>query len=337
MAGKTSHETRTPRGQTLRNGCLAALLVAAVCIGALPAAADYPLIAELNSRDVLYRQLQDDLQSYFRAASRTAPDGSPSATPARSLAPALDAPPLRLFSYRNDGSMDLFALAARLNLPYDTLATLNGVSTPATVKDQPTLLIPNLPGLFVRQQPRSSFEEILYSVTRSQRGAAQTVRVGSGGSAQLFWFYPGENFTAVERAFFLNILFRFPLPFARLSSRYGVRENPLTGEEEFHQGIDLAAPEGTEVYAARDGVVVACGADPVLGNLVIIEHEAGYRTVYGHLRRIAVGLKQQVRSGIIVGEVGTTGRSTGPHLHFEIRRGGSAKDPSPLLPLPKDE
>jgi hypothetical protein len=309
--------------------------LAAVSVCASPA--DYPLISELSTRDVLYRQLQDDLQSYFRAVSRQTPRPAGGAEGPAAPAAAPEAPPLRLFRYRNEGRLDLFALAARLNLPYDCLATLNGVNAPGALKDRPSLLIPNLPGLFVRQRPTSSFEEVLYSVTRSQRGSAQTVRVADGESEQLFWFYPGEGFTAVERAFFLNILFRFPLPFARVSSRYGARDNPLTGEGEFHPGIDLAAPEGTEVYAARDGVVLVCATDPALGNMVIIQHEAGYQTVYGHLRRITVALKQQVRAGIIVGEVGSTGRSTGPHLHFEVRRAGSAKDPAPLLPLPKED
>ena len=87
-----------------------------------------------------------------------------------------------------------------------------------------------------------------------------------------------------------------------------------------------------EVHAARDGQVVQAGIDPVLGNVVVLAHEGGYQTVYGHLRVILVALNQQVRSGMIIGEVGSTGRSTGAHLHFEVRRKGSSRDPLPLLP-----
>jgi murein DD-endopeptidase MepM/ murein hydrolase activator NlpD len=141
----------------------------------------------------------------------------------------------------------------------------------------------------------------------------------------------------VERAFFLNILFRFPLPLGELTSGYGPRPNPLTGSPEYHHGVDIAAPEGIEVQAARDGQVEQAGFDPVLGNVVVLAHEGGYQTVYGHLRRILVSLNQRVRSGMIVGEVGSTGRVTGAHLHFEVRRKGSSRDPLPLLPPRKSQ
>jgi len=87
-----------------------------------------------------------------------------------------------------------------------------------------------------------------------------------------------------------------------------------------------------QVQAARDGLVEQAGFDPVLGNVVVVGHEGGYQTVYGHLRVILVALNQPVRSGMIIGEVGSTGRSTGSHLHFEVRRKGSSRDPLPLLP-----
>jgi murein DD-endopeptidase MepM/ murein hydrolase activator NlpD len=79
-------------------------------------------------------------------------------------------------------------------------------------------------------------------------------------------------------------------------------------------------------------MVVEVGFDPVLGNMVVLSHEAGYETIYGHLSKIEVRLKQEIRSGMIIGRVGSTGYSTGPHLHFEIRRQGSSRDPEPLLP-----
>jgi murein DD-endopeptidase MepM/ murein hydrolase activator NlpD len=136
----------------------------------------------------------------------------------------------------------------------------------------------------------------------------------------------------VERAYFLNILFRFPLSEGRLSSGYGPRKNPFTGHPEFHQGIDIAAPFGTDVVAARDGVVSLIGVDPVLGRYIQLLHEGGYETIYGHLSNVTVSLKQQIGSGMILGKVGSTGYSTGPHLHFEIRRKGKSKNPSSLLP-----
>jgi murein DD-endopeptidase MepM/ murein hydrolase activator NlpD len=112
-----------------------------------------------------------------------------------------------------------------------------------------------------------------------------------------------------------------------------MRLSPFTGHSQFHNGIDLAAPTGTDVYAARDGNVVEVKkGDPLLGNFVRLDHGDGYQTVYGHLSRIDSSLNSHVLSGTIIGKVGSTGMSTGPHLHFEIRRKGHPEDPVSFLP-----
>jgi len=232
--------------------------------------------------------------------------------------------------------MDLFSLSARLNIPYDCIATLNGFDNPTAIQSVEVVLIPNQPGIFVWEVPASTFQEIVASVSNNAREEYQPIRIDRGGRLLSLRFFRGQSFTAIERAYFLNILFRFPLPFGRLTSGYGTRDNPFTGDSEFHRGLDLAAPIGTEVYAARDGSVGAIGSDPVLGKMLILNHEAGYQTIYGHLAEISVRLNEEVRSGMIIGTVGATGYATGPHLHFEIRRSGATRDPVPLLPIPKD-
>jgi len=302
----------------IRGTVLVLLLLCTAAFG------DYPRIRNLNSRDVLFKQLQSDLQAYFQAGSRL---------------PGQDStvfPPLRLFSYQLAEGMDLLSLSARLNLPYDCIATLNGFDNPTAVKPGMVVLIPNQPGIFAREVPASTFQEIVASISTNTRVEAMPVRLEKDGSLLGLSFYRGESFTPIERAYFLNILFRFPLPFGRLTSGYGMRDNPFTGDSEFHKGIDLAAPPGTEVFAARDGTVGMIGWDPVMGKMIILNHEAGYQTIYGHLAEIHVQLNDAVRSGMIIGAVGTTGYSTGPHLHFEIRRRGSSRDPAALLPIPKE-
>ena len=248
----------------------------------------------------------------------------------------MSSPPLRLFSYQLTEGMDLLSLSARVNLPYDCIATLNGFDNPTAVQPGMVVMIPNQPGIFAWETPASTFQEIVASVSRNTRTEAQSLRLDTGGRLQKVKFYRGENFTPIERAYFLNVLFRFPLPFGRLTSGYGTRDNPFTGDSEFHKGIDLAAPLGTEVFAARDGTVGLIGVDPVMGNMIILNHEAGYQTIYGHLAEVHVQLNDTVRSGMIIGAVGTTGYSTGPHLHFEIRRRGTSRDPAALLPMPKE-
>jgi murein DD-endopeptidase MepM/ murein hydrolase activator NlpD len=98
-----------------------------------------------------------------------------------------------------------------------------------------------------------------------------------------------------------------------------------------HGGLDLAAPEGTGVYAAAPGIVTETGDDPVYGKYVVISHAGGWASLYGHLSRIETGLRREVLSGILIGRVGSTGQSTGPHLHFELRRNGRTEDPGKYL------
>jgi murein DD-endopeptidase MepM/ murein hydrolase activator NlpD len=98
-----------------------------------------------------------------------------------------------------------------------------------------------------------------------------------------------------------------------------------------HEGLDLAAPEGTEVFAAREGVVTDLGEDPIYGKYIVLRHGDTWASLYGHLSVIAVTLNSRVRTGSPIGRVGSTGQSTGPHLHFELRRNGQAQDPGKLL------
>jgi murein DD-endopeptidase MepM/ murein hydrolase activator NlpD len=104
-----------------------------------------------------------------------------------------------------------------------------------------------------------------------------------------------------------------------LSRGFGVRIDPFTGLRKPHLGIDLAADIGTPVYATAEGRVFFTGWRHGLGKLIIIDHGYGYRTHYGHLNKIKVGKGQKVNRGDVIGGVGNTGISTGPHLHYEVR------------------
>ena len=118
---------------------------------------------------------------------------------------------------------------------------------------------------------------------------------------------------------------------ARVSSRFGARVHPVTGERHNHSGVDFAAPAGTPIRAAAPGRVQFAGARGGYGNLVIVEHADGTETWYAHQRDLAVRAGQEVGAGAVLGTVGSTGRSTGPHLHLEVRKDGKPVDPLPLL------
>ena len=122
-----------------------------------------------------------------------------------------------------------------------------------------------------------------------------------------------------------------PLESYRVSSKFGYRYHPTTGKYSLHAGIDLAAPSGTPVMAAGDGTVKFAGEKGTYGNVIFITHAGGIETRYAHLSRIATSTGKEVKAGEIIGYVGSTGRSTGPHLHFEYRVGGSPVDPTPIV------
>ncbi|HAM34652.1 MAG TPA: hypothetical protein DEB40_02900 [Elusimicrobia bacterium] len=116
----------------------------------------------------------------------------------------------------------------------------------------------------------------------------------------------------------------------RLSSRFGMRRHPVYRERRMHQGIDIPKPYGTPVYPARSGTVIEAGWREGYGMLVILRHSDGYTTRYGHMSKILVNVGQVVQRGkTLIGKVGSTGDSTGPHLHFEVRdRDGKPINPS---------
>ncbi len=119
--------------------------------------------------------------------------------------------------------------------------------------------------------------------------------------------------------------------YGKITSHIGWRKNPFGRGYEFHSGIDIAAPQGSKVLATADGVVEFAGWYGDYGKTVIIRHPSGYLTLYGHLSQIDVKEGQRVKAGDVVGRVGSTGRSTGPHLHYEVIRDNKPIDPSKFL------
>jgi murein DD-endopeptidase MepM/ murein hydrolase activator NlpD len=125
--------------------------------------------------------------------------------------------------------------------------------------------------------------------------------------------------------------FRLPVPGAPLGSPYGARIDPITGSIGYHPGLDFEAPSGAPVRAAAAGIVVIAGDCGGYGNCVVIDHGHSLATVSAHLRQTFVTVGQPVAAGDVVGLVGSTGRSTGPHLHFEVRLHGVPIDPITTL------
>jgi len=291
-----------------------------------------PVISRLDSRDTVFMQYLQDVEASRRSLfpfRRELPDR----TAAEQIASSLT-----VYAYTLRQEDDLLGIAARCNVPYATLASLNRLSHTEDLSKGKSLLLPSIPGIFIPEKPATDLEHLLSAArpdTGSEDGKYDGVllSIPLNGKTERFRFIPGDDFSPTERIFFLNRGFHFPLQSFKVTSLYGPRINPVTGKPSMHGGIDLAAPEGSEVHAARDGTVMDLGQDPILGKYIIIRHDNNWISIYGHLSAISTALHAEVQSGSVIGRVGSTGQSTGPHLHFEIKQNGQSRDPAGLLGL----
>jgi murein DD-endopeptidase MepM/ murein hydrolase activator NlpD len=165
------------------------------------------------------------------------------------------------------------------------------------------------------------FKSLFSSWTAIERTSPNT---GAGLGAETAYSAPFTRPT-------VSVPSRMPLEGAALTSGFGMRTHPVLGGRRQHAGIDLAAPTGTPVYATADGVVSRADWYSSYGLYISVEHGASMQTRYAHLSRLAVTAGDSVKKGDLIGYVGSTGRSTGPHLHYEVRIDGLAVNPIPYM------
>ena len=308
--------------------CLVSLSIFFFC-GAEDGQEIYPVIERLDFRDKVFKQLLTEVEANRKRVFNL--------EKSRNDSVGLIAESFTIYQYTPKNGEDILFLAARLSIPYSTLASFNRINNTSAYESGKTLLLPTAPGIFIPETPQSDLEQLLAS-SRFSDGENEYAEIKISGQSisadTVLYYFPGSEYNSTERAFFLNTGFRFPLRSYRLTSSFGIRRNPVTQNIRMHEGIDLAAPQGTEVYAAGNGIVTEAGFDPIYGNYVIIKHENNWASLYGHLQRIGISLKSSVKAGTIIGWVGTTGQSTGPHLHFELRQNGKARDPDKYLFMP---
>jgi murein DD-endopeptidase MepM/ murein hydrolase activator NlpD len=278
----------------------------------------FPEIQILNNKDDVFRQYINDVED-SRKRLHTA-----------NLQAEKAAEYLTIYQYVVKPGDSVFSLAARCNIPYSAITSLNRLNGPLLPNAGNLILLPSSPGLFVPGNVESELEKLILAA-RQKDNKYIKLKINIAGKVENFMFFPAADFTPTERAFFLNSNFRFPLKSFRLTSNYGMRANPFSGNVVLHKGLDLAAPLGTEVFAVSDGIVTGTGYDSIYGNYVILSHSGNVSSLYGHLQKVEAVLQDQVKSASIIGRVGSTGQSTGPHLHFELRQNGKAFDPSVRL------
>jgi murein DD-endopeptidase MepM/ murein hydrolase activator NlpD len=158
-----------------------------------------------------------------------------------------------------------------------------------------------------------------------------------GTTFQSVWFEDpqtkqGGGYYSFDGKSLKKAFLKSPVEFSRISSGFAMRVHPISGQWKAHKGIDFPAPTGTPIRAAGDGVIDFAGTMNGYGNFIIIKHWNNYTTAYAHMSRFGTGMKKgaKVSQGDVIGYVGTTGWSTGAHLHYEFRVGGEAKDPGTM-------
>ena len=214
-----------------------------------------------------------------------------------------------------------------------TLIAVNGIDNVRTLRAGQKLRIPNQDGLTyivskgdslagISSKYKVGIEEILDANDLSSR----TLSVGQE------LFIPGAKMDSQSLRKAMGELFIYPISAKfRITSLFGRRSDPFTGVPSNHTGVDLACPTGTPIKAAMSGKIVYVGWSNIFGNYVIINHGNGYQTLYGHMSKTLCRSGQVVSQGTRIGLVGSTGYSTGPHLHFTVYKNGRLVDPMTLL------
>jgi murein DD-endopeptidase MepM/ murein hydrolase activator NlpD len=234
---------------------------------------------------------------------------------------------LKVASYRTQAGDSVSRIAARFNLNIDTLLSWNAIRDARAIPVGTQLSIPNANGLKYTVRRGDTLEGIARSTGIDLNGILDWNRLSSSViSVGQELFLPGARMNPNTLNRILGSLFMYPVQ-GRISSFFGGRPDPFTGVQRFHNGVDIVNRPLTPVLSAMAGTVGDVGFSADYGYYVIMKHSGGYQTLYGHLTRYMVTRGQKVQQGQKIGALGSTGYSTGPHLHFSIFHNGEAVDP----------
>lgn len=222
-------------------------------------------------------------------------------------------------------------IATKYGISQDAIISVNKLKNTRSLQIGQFLKIPSIDGIVYSVKKGDTPEKIadMYKISLEKLAVVNKISDNNMLQAGTLVFLPDAKLDWVTIQEINGDLFKIPIKGNyRITSRYGWRRDPFTGRRSFHNGIDLAIHKGTPIYAALAGKIVATGVSNVYGNYIIVRHHAGYQTLYGHLNSILVRNGQYVTNQTRIGTVGTTGRSTGPHLHFTVYKHGATINPS---------
>ncbi len=248
----------------------------------------------------------------------------------------LDSSIITYQTYRVKAGDMIGFIADAFDVTQDTIISVNNIKQSRLIQPGQYLKIPSMPGIIYTVKKNGETPVTIaekYKVNAEKCALANNVSLDSELKAGTSLFVPEAELDWATRQEINGDLFKKPLHVRYwLSSNYGWRNSPFNaGARTFHGGIDMAVAQGTPIYAALDGTVTATGYNATYGNYVIITHHSGYKTLYGHLSSITCRKGNFVYTNTIIGRVGSTGMSTGPHLHFTVYKNGKTINPMAVL------
>ncbi|GHV94530.1 hypothetical protein AGMMS50293_08500 [Spirochaetia bacterium] len=291
-----------------------------------------------------------NLAAYAGLPDLNASDDSAAVTVPAATAPAITAPaitaetaetgvsiPLDLMesfkwsTYKVQKGDSVSGIAAHFGVSMDAIITSNNIRNARRLGEGETLRIPNMDGIPHTVVKGDSLSKIAktYAVPLEVILDVNDVRSDAIREGEIL-FIPGARMAPEALRLALGELFIYPVR-KRITSNFGWRDSPITGQRHFHAALDLAGVTGTPVKAAMDATVSVVSVDRVFGKYIILSHANGYQTLYAHLSVSSVKEGERVTQGGKIGEVGNTGLSTGSHLHFGVFKNGKPVNPLDLL------
>lgn len=227
-------------------------------------------------------------------------------------------------------------IADKYDVTQDTIISINNIKQSRLIQPGQYLKIPSMPGILYSTKAKGETAQTIaekYNVDAEKTATVNNISLDTELESGVSVFVPDAQLDWATRQEINGDLFRKPLHSRYyLSSYYGWRDSPFnTGKRSFHTGIDMACSTGTPIYPAMDGVVTAAGYNSTYGNYVIVQHHSGYKTLYGHMSKITCKKGNFVYTTTQIGKVGSTGLSTGPHLHFTVYKNGKTVNPLGVL------
>ena len=239
----------------------------------------------------------------------------------------------KISKYTVQNGDSLSKIASKHNVSMGTIISFNKIKNAKKLYKGTELSIPQSDGIMYEVKKGDSLSRIAgkYDISFNRLLDMNDLESSLIRTGQKL-FIPDASISSFELKKTLGELFLFPVK-GRITSPFGYRNDPFTGRKSMHYGIDIANRKGTAVKATLDGKVLKCGRSLVYGKYIIIKHPGGYQSLYAHLNKNLVRKGQNISQGEIIAELGSTGRSTGPHLHFSIYKNQKPVDPLKQLSM----